>query len=195
MNPRQRRAVLLLAIAALGLVGVFALVANYVSEVETQVGDKIVVLELTRPVAANEAMPDNAVRRARGPEPVGAGGRAVGLHPARSASSPAPICSRTRSCRRACSSRRRSSRRASARKRSWSTPRPASPARRARRHRRRDRVLRRRAGRRGQPAQAKPNRSMVIVPGAEVINVGTPRLKGANGVQDAPSRIPARWSR
>ena len=28
---------------------------------------------------------------------------------------------------------------------------------------------------------------MVIVPGAEVINVGTPRLKGANGVQDAPA--------
>ena len=55
MNPRQRRAVLLLAIAAIGLIGVFALVANYVSEVETQVGDKMVVLELTRPVAANEA--------------------------------------------------------------------------------------------------------------------------------------------
>ena len=27
----------------------------------------------------------------------------------------------------------------------------------------------------------------MIVPGAEVINVGTPRLKGANGVQDAPA--------
>ena len=39
----------------------FALVANYVSEVETQVGDKIVVLELTKPVKANEAVPDDAV--------------------------------------------------------------------------------------------------------------------------------------
>jgi pilus assembly protein CpaB len=61
MNPRQRRAVLLLALAVAGLVGVFALVANYVSEVETQVGDKIVVLELTKPVKANEAITDDMV--------------------------------------------------------------------------------------------------------------------------------------
>ncbi len=42
MNPRQRRAVLLLALAGAGLIGVFALVANYVSEIETEVGDKVV---------------------------------------------------------------------------------------------------------------------------------------------------------
>src|SRR3954454_11000365 len=58
MNPRQRRAVLLLALAVAGLLGVFALVANYVSEVENQVGDKIVVLELTKPAKANEAISD-----------------------------------------------------------------------------------------------------------------------------------------
>lgn len=62
MNPRQRRAVLLLALAGAGLIGVFALVANYVSEIETEVGNKVVVLELTRPVPANEAVPDDAVR-------------------------------------------------------------------------------------------------------------------------------------
>ena len=62
MNPRQRRAVLLLALAGAGLIGVFALVANYVSEIESEVGDKVVVLELTRPVQANQAVPDNAVR-------------------------------------------------------------------------------------------------------------------------------------
>lgn len=62
MNPRQRRAVLLLALAGAGLLGVFALVANYISEIETQVGDKIVVLELTRPAKANEAIPDGNVR-------------------------------------------------------------------------------------------------------------------------------------
>src|SRR6186997_1540743 len=62
MNPRQRRAVLLLVLAGAGLIGVFALVANYVSDVETQVGDKIVVLELTEPVKANEAVPDGSVR-------------------------------------------------------------------------------------------------------------------------------------
>jgi pilus assembly protein CpaB len=61
MNPRQRRAVLLLALAVAGLLGVFVLVANYVSEVETQVGDKIVVLELTKPAKANEAISDDMV--------------------------------------------------------------------------------------------------------------------------------------
>jgi pilus assembly protein CpaB len=61
MNPRQRRAVLLLAVAVAGLIGVFALVANYVSDVETQVGDKIVVLELTKPAKANEAISDDMV--------------------------------------------------------------------------------------------------------------------------------------
>jgi pilus assembly protein CpaB len=62
MNPRQRRAVLLLALAGAGLIAVFALVANYVSEIETEVGNKVVVLELTRPVAANLVIPDDAVR-------------------------------------------------------------------------------------------------------------------------------------
>jgi pilus assembly protein CpaB len=61
MNPRQRRAVLLLGLAVAGLVGVFALVANYVSDVETEVGDKIVVLELNRDAKANEAISDEMV--------------------------------------------------------------------------------------------------------------------------------------
>jgi pilus assembly protein CpaB len=68
MNPRQRRAVLLLALAVAGLLGVFALVANYVSEIETKVGDKIVVLELTKPVKANEAISDNLVVERRVPK-------------------------------------------------------------------------------------------------------------------------------
>jgi len=61
MNPRQRRAVLLLALAVAGLLGVFALIVNYVSEVETQVGDKVVVLELAKPAKANEAITDDMV--------------------------------------------------------------------------------------------------------------------------------------
>src|SRR4051794_20311788 len=61
MNPRQRRAVLLLTLAVAGLLGVFVLVANYVSDVETQVGDKIVVLELSQPAKANEAIDDDMV--------------------------------------------------------------------------------------------------------------------------------------
>jgi pilus assembly protein CpaB len=68
MNPRQRRAVLLLALAVAGLLGVFALVANYVSEVETQVGDKVVVLELTKPAKANEAISDDMVTERTIPE-------------------------------------------------------------------------------------------------------------------------------
>src|SRR5262245_61365440 len=62
MNPRQRRAVLLLALAVAGLIGVFALVVNYVSEIETEVGDKIVVLELSKPAKANQAISDDMVQ-------------------------------------------------------------------------------------------------------------------------------------
>ena len=67
MNPRQRRAVLLLALAAAGLIGVFALVANYVSDVETQVGSKVTVLELTRPAKKNEAISDDMLVEKRVP--------------------------------------------------------------------------------------------------------------------------------
>jgi pilus assembly protein CpaB len=53
--------VLLLALAAAGLLGVFALVANYVSGVDTQVGSKITVLELTRTAPKNLAITDDMV--------------------------------------------------------------------------------------------------------------------------------------
>ena len=52
---------LLLAIAAAGLLGVFALVANYVSDVDTQVGPKVSVLELTKEAKKNEAITDDMV--------------------------------------------------------------------------------------------------------------------------------------
>ncbi len=52
---------LLLALAAAGLLGVFALVANYVSDVDTQVGPKITVLELTRTAPKNQAITDDMV--------------------------------------------------------------------------------------------------------------------------------------
>ena len=38
MNPRQRRGILLMAVAALGAVAVFFLVLNYVSNISSQVG-------------------------------------------------------------------------------------------------------------------------------------------------------------
>ena len=49
---------LLLALAAAGLIGVFALVANYVSDVDTQVGPKVAVLELKTDAKKNEAITD-----------------------------------------------------------------------------------------------------------------------------------------
>jgi pilus assembly protein CpaB len=52
MNPRQRQGLLLVVIALVGLIGVFLLIANYVSTVQRQVGPKIEVLELTAPLSA-----------------------------------------------------------------------------------------------------------------------------------------------
>jgi pilus assembly protein CpaB len=51
--------VLLLALAAAGLLGVFALVANYVSDVDTQVGPKVAVLELNKDAKKNQAITDD----------------------------------------------------------------------------------------------------------------------------------------
>jgi pilus assembly protein CpaB len=52
MNPRQRQGLLLVVLAAAGLIGVFLLVANYVSSVSKQVGPKVDVLTLIRPLPA-----------------------------------------------------------------------------------------------------------------------------------------------
>ena len=51
MNPRQRQGLLLVIIAAAGLLGVFLLIANYVSTVSKQVGPKVNVLVLAAPLA------------------------------------------------------------------------------------------------------------------------------------------------
>ena len=52
MNPRQRQGLLLVVLAAAGLIGVFLLVASYVSSVSKQVGPKQDVLTLIQPLAA-----------------------------------------------------------------------------------------------------------------------------------------------
>jgi pilus assembly protein CpaB len=52
MNPRQRQGLLLVVVAAAGLIGVFVLVANYVSSVSKQVGPKVNVLTLVKPLQA-----------------------------------------------------------------------------------------------------------------------------------------------
>ena len=61
MNPRQRRAVLLLALSVIGLIAVFALVAGYVSDVRSEVDPKIEVLALRQDAPANEAITDSMV--------------------------------------------------------------------------------------------------------------------------------------
>lgn len=62
MNPRQRRGVLLLALAGVGAVLVFALVSGYVSDVRDEVEPKTTVLVLTRDVRPFEPIPPDAVR-------------------------------------------------------------------------------------------------------------------------------------
>ena len=52
MNPRQRRGVLLLILAALGAIGVFAAVSSYVADVREQVTPTTTALRLTRDVPA-----------------------------------------------------------------------------------------------------------------------------------------------
>lgn len=56
LSPRQRQGLLLVVIAAVGLLGVFLLIANYVSGVAKQVGPKINVLVLTAPVAQFQSL-------------------------------------------------------------------------------------------------------------------------------------------
>jgi pilus assembly protein CpaB len=62
MNPRQRRAVLLLALSALGLLGVFVLVAGYVSNIRGEVEPKVSVLVLTKSVPAHAGVQDDMVK-------------------------------------------------------------------------------------------------------------------------------------
>jgi pilus assembly protein CpaB len=50
MNPRQRQGLMLVVIAAAGLLGVFLLIADYVSSVSKQVGSKISVVTLIAPL-------------------------------------------------------------------------------------------------------------------------------------------------
>lgn len=56
MNPRQRQGLLLVMIAAAGLLGVFLLIANYVTGVSKQVGPKAQILVLIKPLPAYQAV-------------------------------------------------------------------------------------------------------------------------------------------
>jgi pilus assembly protein CpaB len=68
VNPRQRRGLLLIAIAALGLVVVFVLIAGYVSDVRGEVDPKTHLLALAKPVEAHQAITDDMVKTVEMPE-------------------------------------------------------------------------------------------------------------------------------
>lgn len=68
MNPRQRRGVLLMAVATIGAAGVFFGVYRYVSDVRSQIGDTVQVLRLTSAVAAFNTVPQGALEVTEVPE-------------------------------------------------------------------------------------------------------------------------------
>ena len=68
MNPRQRRGILLLTLAALGLLGVFVLVAGYVSDVRTEVDPKVRVLALSKAAEKDKSIRDDMLKTVEMPE-------------------------------------------------------------------------------------------------------------------------------
>ena len=68
MNPRQRRGILLLTLAALGLLVVFVLVAGYVADVREEVDPKVRVLALAAPAERDKAITDDMVKEVEMPE-------------------------------------------------------------------------------------------------------------------------------
>ena len=185
MNPRQRRAVLLLALAFAGLIGVFALVANYVSEIDTQVGPKITVLELRKPLKANEAVNDDDVVEKLVPKRwaptaalrdrtqlIGVAAADIAAHSILEEGmivAPPEIRPGEREVAILVDA-------------STGVAGKITP----------NRLVDVIAAFPADDQQKKPARTVVIVPGARVIAVGQPQLKGANGVQDAqrdPSQV------
>jgi pilus assembly protein CpaB len=62
MNPRQRRGIILLALAILGGLGVFFSVLTFVADVNSKVGDMVDVVELSSAVPAYHAVNSDALR-------------------------------------------------------------------------------------------------------------------------------------
>jgi pilus assembly protein CpaB len=189
MNPRQRRAVLLLALAAAGLIGVFALVADYVSNVETEVGSKVAVLELSKPAKANDAISDDMVVEKLIPKrwaPAAAlqdrtqlVGLVAGADLARNSIlqegmlvAPPQINDGQREVAILVDA-------------STGVAGKITPGALV------DVIAAYAATEAGTAADSKtkpkPNRSVIVVSGARVIAVGEPRLKGGNGAQEAPT--------
>jgi pilus assembly protein CpaB len=169
--------VLLLALAAAGLLGVFALVANYVSNVDTQVGPKVSVLVLTKDAKKNQAISDDMMTEQ--------------LVPRRWA--PKSALDRTQVIGLVAGSDL-------ARNSILQEGMLVSPPQLAQNEREVAILVDASTGVAGQiehdshvdiiaayPGDqngGKPNRSVVVVAGARVLNVGQPRLKNSGGVQE-----------
>lgn len=67
MNPRQRRGVLLMVLAAIGAVAVFIAVVGYVSDVRNQYGATQTVLQVTTEVNPYTPIPQNGVKEVQIP--------------------------------------------------------------------------------------------------------------------------------
>ncbi len=68
MNPRQRRGLLMIGLAALGALAVFVSVLSYVGSVSAQVGDRIEVVRLTQSVNPYEEVTPEMVTTEEVPE-------------------------------------------------------------------------------------------------------------------------------
>jgi pilus assembly protein CpaB len=174
--------VLLLALAAAGMLGVFALVANYVSNVDTQVGPKVTVLELARPALKNNAITDDMV---------------VDKQIPRRWAPKAALTDRSQLVGVVAGSDL--SRDSILQEGMLVTPPELHAGERevailvdastgvAGKIKPNDRVdvIAAYQGDQGNNPNAKPNRSIVVVAGAKVLAVGTPRLKSQGGVQQS----------
>jgi pilus assembly protein CpaB len=169
--------VLLLVVAAAGLLGVFALVANYVSDVDTQVGPKVSVLVLSKDAKKNQAITDEMVVEKLIPRrwaPKSALDRSqlvgfvAGSDLARNSIlqegmlvAPPQLSQNEREV-------------------AILVDASTGVAGRIEEGSHVDVI----AAYPGEQNGDKPNRSVVVVAGARVLNVGTPRLKNSGGVQD-----------
>lgn len=68
MNPRQRRGILLIALAVIGAVATFVSVTTYVAETRRLVGPDVTILKLSQPVPAFSPLPDGAYSVEKIPE-------------------------------------------------------------------------------------------------------------------------------
>lgn len=68
MNPRQRRGVLFVVLAALGMIGVFVAISSYVSDVRSETDPKIEILRLTEAVEVDQPVGEEMVETVEVPE-------------------------------------------------------------------------------------------------------------------------------